>query len=597
MLTNPDVVLFAIQSGIRLGKQIQRAYVDNLKSRGLVLPLPDFPARADWTSALNYFEGTGSVHVEDNPRIATLLDKAQQGTLTPEEKEEFSSLHQQGKAIDNAERGDYLGSGITAEDMRALFRVRQWREGEDPNPTALKRIAGTVIEIAVDYFANMPGALNGNSAHSIALKGFLIAIDDVNFVDTPVEEISAELLVAAIETISETPELLTADEKAQELIESVTKGIASDVKDRIEEIRSDEIGDLEAEERIRGWGELIFRSVLSNASETVLSNPTKFLGTAEGAESAMVTSVGRALMDVILTDSTEVIRLEALFSRDAVDKIVKAALNTLGDHPELLGTSNEGLRNILSQVAKDLAASSRVLDPDILPEMMRLVLEKTSRNLDILWPTGDGPEPVQHLLVTACKEVLETLAQATEDNVWRVRLTKGQIVEVLETVLDEVIENPDWILKEAQQLSPLLRDALEGALEALSQRPLGTELGIQILRSVIKAVALRREFVEIVPIGDGDQKKRLVSLALDAIFDAILGGDASTNASWVLARSEFLKSLVQEFLNKLAKEGVSQSKIAELKRVLSEEVQKLADGEPFSFESLIARIENADLGN
>ena len=90
MPTNPELILYAIQSAIKLGKQIRRAYLDNLKRRELILPLPKFPSQKDWTSALNFFEGDGNVYVQKDPRIADLLVKAQAQTLIEDEKHEFT---------------------------------------------------------------------------------------------------------------------------------------------------------------------------------------------------------------------------------------------------------------------------------------------------------------------------------------------------------------------------------------------------------------------------------------------------------------------------------------------------------------------------
>jgi hypothetical protein len=37
--------------------------------------------------------------------------------------------------------------------------VRQWGKGADPTPSVLQRVGGTLIEIGVNYFANVPGGI------------------------------------------------------------------------------------------------------------------------------------------------------------------------------------------------------------------------------------------------------------------------------------------------------------------------------------------------------------------------------------------------------------------------------------------------------
>lgn len=594
MTASPELILFAIRSTIKLGRQIRRAYVDSLKREELVLPLPDFPRKVDTTSALNYFEGNGTKHAEEVPGIAELLEKAQAQTLNDKEKDEFCLFHQEMKAIDMAEEGRFIEEGIMAKEMVALCTVRQWSRGSDPNPTALRRMAGTLIEVAVDYYADVPGALNEKSAYSKLLKGFFVAIDDKDFVNTPVVDMAEDLFVATIETIGKNPVLLTGDDKTQLLVESVAKSIAEDAQKRIEKIR-EAGGDLSAEERVRFWTQLIYRSVLSNAGETVLANPEKFLKVRQGGKSELVTSVGSAILDIV-TDENEM-EIEALFSHHTLDKVIKAALSVLATHPELIEKDEEGLKKIISQVAKGLSASSQKIGPDILPEVMRLVLEKTSHNLELVWP-GHVTDPKEHLLIVAVGEVMDILSETPKDDaVWIPKLNQQDIIEILEVVLDEVIQSPDWLLKEVGE-SSIMSQALEGALDAMKKIPKGrlsSQTAKKVLKSALRAVALRKDFLKKVPTPDSTQGKYLVTLSLGSVFDVLLGNRTHAETRWVSSRGTVVGIVVDSVLNKLAVDGVSEQSIEKLKQVLEIVLSRLSEGKRFSLEELEEEITKVEI--
>ena len=128
-MTNPEIILLAIRSAIKLSRQLRNAYVDNMKRRELMLPLPGFPNKPDWVSALHYFEDEGSHYVDEDKRIAELLEMARHQKLDDEEKDEFSLFHQERKALDMAKEGRFLGEGMSAEAIAYLCSIRQWRRG------------------------------------------------------------------------------------------------------------------------------------------------------------------------------------------------------------------------------------------------------------------------------------------------------------------------------------------------------------------------------------------------------------------------------------------------------------------------------------
>ena len=354
------VVMFAIRSAIKMSQQMRLAYVDSTKRRELVLPLPNFFSTPDISSATNYFAGGGKTAVAKTPRLADLLNKRQTpGTvLTTEEEAEVIMFHTEFFNLDLALKGKLGaaadGTTVNAREFTALITIRQWQRGTDPNPSTLQRLAGTFIEIGIDYFLNVPGALNKDSRQGKAIAGFLQGMSEIRFSEELLGEIPGRLFVAALETISENTELLSADAKVQELVKVATTTLSTNAANRIDQLRNDGNSDLVKEERVAEWVELVFRSLLSSAGGLVVSNPRKFLGIEEEGEDALVSRVGEAVLGLVLDDSE--LRLDRLFSRDGLEAVTRSALAVVGEHPEILHLSNNAaLQKLLSSIATQLS--------------------------------------------------------------------------------------------------------------------------------------------------------------------------------------------------------------------------------------------------
>src|SRR5882762_5849880 len=228
------IVLFAIRSSIKLSQQIRQAYVDSTKSRDLVLPLPNFFSEINIVSATNYFAVKGQAHLADKPKLAALLEKRKTPgqTLTAEQEAEVCAYHIEFENLDRAKRGEFAvgagGSTLNADDLNALITIRQWKRGDNPNPSPLQRIAGTLVEIGVDYFTSVPGALNKDSRQGKAIGGFLDALHEIKFSEEQLGDLPGRLFVAALETVSANPDLLAGDAKMQELVKVTTKSPGAD---------------------------------------------------------------------------------------------------------------------------------------------------------------------------------------------------------------------------------------------------------------------------------------------------------------------------------------------------------------------------------
>ena len=589
MISTGDLIILGINAGLKLAEQGRKAYVEGTMNRELVLPLPDFDSSITVSVAKNYF--MGSKHLEDEEKLwlKALYEKVAHGTAEEKDDKDFIAAYKELKFLDDLASGEASAeeTALSKEALLSMVRVRQWARGRSPYPDALQRVAGTLIQVGMDYFANTPGALNENSTTGRALKGFLCAVDELDFAQTRVDAIAKGMFVAALESIRNNPSLLGGDDKTEKMVEAISKGLISDIQERTKVLAEK---DLTKQQRIETWGQLVFRSMLSNAGTLVLSNPGLYLGVREPGRQAMVSLVGTSIMDALIDE--ESIDLAGLYSRDTLDRLVRAALVALTEHPELAGVDHKGLKKIIGQVAKDLAESAKILGPDVLPEIARLVFEKSARNMDLLWPEEFRDDPAKHLLVSVSKELFECLSKPPGDqDKWKPRFTKTQLVEIAESVLDEVVQNPGWLEKKAGQKHTLLGEAVERTLEVLKTVPaarISPDTGTRILKAVIRAAALRKEFLSKVKVGD--KEKEALSIVLEILADRILLDTVDHRARWILAREEVFSRLAESILERLTVLGASAENIMEIDDILKKAIHELRSGKPWRLESVLSDL-------
>jgi hypothetical protein len=584
MLGTPELVIFGIKTGIKLAQQGRHAYVEATINRELVLPLPNFNPEVSIGIAEGYFHGTGNIHLRENCRIKELVDISLNSirSLTGDEKNEIIDAYADFKREDDIRSGRIKGDelALSNEALLSLVSVRQWARNKSPYPSGAQRIAGTLIEAGIDYYADMPGAIDERSASGRALRGFLKSIDEMDFAEERVGEIARKLFVAAIETVGENPDLLGADSKTEKLVEVTAKGLVKNVQARIAALRG---SDLSKQEKVEEWAQLILRSVLGSVGEEVLASPGVYLNVGDTAQQEVISSVGTSVLDVIIDEDS--VDLTRVLSRESLDRVIRAALLTLSEYPELMGVDNKGLQNILSRIARDLAGVSEHLGPDIIPEVMRLVLEKTAYNADLVWP-DDFRDPDRHLLITASGELLRQLSRGE----WKLRLARGQVLEVLDAVLDDVIENPAWLIEKIDDGDTVLLHTVETALTVLRQTPqnrVSSQTGVKVMLSVIKAVGMRRDLIDKIPI-KGDQKVA-VAAVLEIIVDKLLVS-VDAKAGWTLARGELFSAVTSAVMEKLAETGVSEAILNKIEVALDESAQDLASGKSWSLRSLTGKI-------
>ena len=590
-----DLVLFAVRAGVRLGHAARQAYVEQTKQRAISLPLPSVGLDPKVRHARSFFTEEGAEFLDENPLLARLHQAALQrqlGDPGTADHNEYLRLFSYYKSIYLAQvaHGDVqtVGSspGIDPQALRALLQFEQWDRDDPDRPKPLRRVLGAAVEVGIEYFATVPGAINADTRHRKILVSFVQAVDRLDFEhialqDDALAQLTGGLLVAALETVGEQSESLASDPNVQELVRVTTHALADDIAARLGDTS------LTTHERdsLRAWGDLVFRSLLSSAGPHVLQRPEIFLGIADQPRGELVKRVGVAAINLVTTGSG--VQPQKLFSRQGLDTMLSAALLAVADHPELVSDNdNQGVTALIATVARDLGAMPRVADLGLVPEVARLVLSRTADHLELIWP---DLEPKNHLLLTAARVTLTALTkEPTAGASWKPRFGREDLVVVLDVVVDELAGNPGWLLAIAQDADQNLKAALDATLRVLRARAderLSPAVGAQVLAESIQAIAQRQKFLEKLPNG-----KPIIAAAVDAILRELFRPAPDSAASWALLRDEAIAAVVGVSLDALLDSSLDNDALAAVRSTIATRVQAAAAGEPLNLDTLESEL-------
>jgi hypothetical protein len=511
-----EAIIFSINSAIKLSNNIRRAYALSIRGKELVLPLPDFDRTLNLTQVIPFIEAhLSSLSPEEKNRAERLVALQAKATgphsLEPEEREEYLGYYFFLKELKDGKGG---GLEMDTSELSALFTIRQWERGKAPG-SVLQLVAGSLVEIGIDYFKQVPGALNPESVQGRLIQSFLSAFDGIKLADNPhikkdfSTKLVPRLFASAAESLSTLSTEVANDEKVQALIQATAKGIAEDLFKRAEGLDPDEAVH---------WGQLILRSTINHAGHFVLKSPQSVFGTNDGV-SKIIESSGLVLLDAILGDDPDKIDFKNALNPASLDRLVGATLGVIADHPDMIN-GNRGVREIITGVAKAMQDQS-ILEKGYLPELARIVLEQSAGKLDLLWrelPDGHGAE---HVLVLAISQTLRALSEKQDGDVWRPTITNNQLLGILEELLDDVAQNPAWVIGAVGEHSDLAKvlEATFSAFRTVSKdERLNPAMVRRIIRMNIELTLLSPKVLDKIQWGTDAEESAILTKALDLVF-------------------------------------------------------------------------------
>ncbi len=564
-----QAIVFAINSAIRLGRNVQKAYANSLKSKAILLPLPSFDKTPNTFSISRFFDTQGQQFAEDIEVLKYLHRKNKMENLTPEELAEYREYYRTLYYMTTKGETDpaIKQAGLSTDDVVNLLKIRQWEEDKKFATTTLQLVAGTVVEIGIDYFNQFPGALNENSSFGKALKRFLEAMDTIPFSEEESfkkalsEKVLPRLFITAAETLQEIDTDLVRDEKLQQFIAATSKGITEDLYQLIGPDMSID----EAEQAIQ-WGQILLSSMIKNAGYYIFSDPSLTFNIAEGQEK-LIQQTGLALLELLYQKDEFRIDLKALLNIEAIDSIIRASFVVLAEYPGLLARKDS-----VKALIKDIILT--VLDtgfplPEILPELIRIIIHKTATHLDKLWDYDE--QAPEHLLVIALRQILESLSISTEDGTTlKQAFSKSQLVELINDLFDEVIRHPAWITRRING-QDLLKEAIEASFKALEHLPKEERLSYEVFRMLLelnlRMIASSPRILEKIQLGTEETQISILNKVLDYAFDFIFRREQST----YMERKEALRQLLDEIVSTILIRYPNQKGLLLLELLLSKE--------------------------
>jgi len=589
-MTNADIVFFAIRGAIRIGRQIKEASIDRVIRKPLVLPLPE-GLGSNYIHAAKFFSSPeGATLMPVGSRIEALVDRFNIDPmgLSDAEEAELYDLYRDARGLEE--------TSITIDEIQGIMTIRQWEKGADAFPSPFQRIAGTLVETGIDYYLNVPGALDADSAKGKAVRSFLSGLEKVDFSEDKLGKIAPQLMIALAETLEAHPGLLSDHEATQEFVKQVTAGLAKDLEAQL----AKPVADLSWQANAGRWGKTVYTSLLANGSRIALSDPKKFLGIDSSQDADLVRMTGTALLQDAVTKQG--IKFERLFAKDSMDRVTKATFAFLGENPGYLGinignaVNQDAFNQIVGNVFKELSTANSVFRSDFFPEAFRLVLRKTSDNLPQL--LIHDPNSPESLVIAALKETLAVFGKEPQAGESWPNFTRDDLVSIADAAIDELVGNHEWLLKKFQNKTAIRR-IFEQTLEVLGKYKdtgyLKREVSIEILRTSLKAAALRESWMKRFPHGSENAGRSLVTHAIDAVLDSILGDPNQARAAAALVKAEALQLIMNAVFAKLSEAKVTEAKINALKTIITDAKTALQADQAFSLNQLITDIEAATL--
>jgi hypothetical protein len=164
-------------------------------------------------------------------------------------------------------------------------------------------------------------------------------------------------------------------------------------------------------------------------------------------------------------------------------------------------------------------------------------------------------------------------------------------LEIAEEVLGEVVQNPEWLVKEGGEKSTVLSKTIQVTLSALKRAPAGrlnAETSKKVIKTVLKSVALRKELLKKIRVDK--EEKETIGVILDVLTNALLSSKVDRNVRWVLGRNEIFSQIACLALQKLAENGPSEEAIVKLRKILGQAAENIKAAGPWRLESILDDI-------
>lgn len=466
MLNFVDLVMFAIQAAIKLGHKMQQVFEDETRDRDLILPPVEGTDMPFWDVTEAFFAGEGKPFVQ---APEPFIPEGEESKTLPSQGLycEWWQERNEGNVYRDKLREAHhrilegLEEYRTADDVQGIFRrpekfyeganalfvVKQWRDGTDPKRHSVQRIAGTVVEIALDYVKADPTLFSGNGAGVRVTRAFLLSLEKVQFAEAEFDKLLLDILQASLQTFRVHADLVISEDRLALLLKQISTTLSEEIK---------EVQDSGDDDKLRALYTLrreMLQDIIRVSAKTVSENQECLVGTQKSREEKLLASVLKAVLKTVQKESN-------LFTQRAVVDIYAAGLRAVAQNAALLLPSTNGnqheifLENLFTGIANQLAVSAEgeppgIFTPGVLGDVIESALDVLATNAARLI---DPKNPQEQLLVDALERVILALSsdfheEAELSVILAGLFSRQQLVDIIQEVFIAVARNPDGLLR------------------------------------------------------------------------------------------------------------------------------------------------------
>lgn len=532
---DPQLVIFAIESAVKLGRKVNQVLVDETAGRPLLLPVGDLFQSVDEVVAIDFF-------LDEENAPLTQPGGPYAGLSKAEKLLAYKTLIELDRRLDGR-RLETQSSDLTEAKrlIAGLGRFEQVKKGFGPNSPA-QRILGTIVEIGIDYFAAHPealGKLGGQDSRAVqVIKAFVGGLTETDFAEGSLARIAGDVLGAALQTLGHNPQLVTDDERLKVLLTGVAGSLAAEIK------KAPSPG---AKEGRAQFFRRIGTGIIRGTATAFEQNVDLFLPRPEAAEGDPDhPQAVRALVSGTLTQFLAGIDgQEDIFTSEAVELLLRSALGAVGENAELL-TKNDLLQKFISATTKALTDTqgAKLFSAPMVAIILREGLEVLGENVETLI---DPENPQQQLLASALSAMANSLAtNLAGTGKIKNLLSARQLTELARVVFAEVAAHPEQLLGDHldENKRTALAQIIASVARALGEEPTrlvnGTSF-LQLVRGALQVAVKNAD--QLLDLDSTSPTTNVLFKTLQQTADAVLAGDTRK----IVSREVFVE-LVQRVL-------------------------------------------------
>ncbi|MBN8247489.1 MAG: hypothetical protein J0L84_08605 [Verrucomicrobia bacterium] len=464
-MLDPNLVLFAVEAGVKLGRKINDVLVDETAQRPLLMPLGDLVGSVTQGEAMAFFRDHRELFRAGQPCHGLEDDTAQ-----------LVQIYRAMRAVEMA--GVVPVSDVGQRQLELVGQVAGLGQFDSKfgarNP--VRRVFGTVVEIGIDYFATHPEAMGRDSGAKRVLAAFIGGLQDTDFAEGAGRQILADLLGSALSSLSSHTALLIDDDRLQVLFAGITGAVAEDLRRAVADGN---------ETSRQQFFRRIGTSLLRGAAGALVSDVDLFLPD-DNAALFVKETLGQVLQG--LQDQ------EDLFNNQTLELIFKSALRTAAEHPEVM-TDRKVLQSLLARTAAVLGDRQwkRLFSVETAGAVLHEALEVARENMELL---VDPKRPQEQLLADALAAMAGSLsAKLAGGGSIQDLLSRRQVVELTRVVLGEVARHPEHLIGDAggDPGKTVLAQVIASVARALGEDPTAVTSGDGFLSLVRVALQVALE--------------------------------------------------------------------------------------------------------